>query len=110
LKSDLLLPFVFIIIFQKENSNFSAKEQDVENGVRELFLMPTPVTLSWHEVSYDVILPVIKRPRTILNCISGWGEPNDMVAFIGGQAAGKTTLLNCLAGIICNNLTDCVIS
>jgi ABC-type multidrug transport system ATPase subunit len=62
--------------------------------------MPTPITLSWHELSYDVILPVIKRSRTILNCISGWGEPNDMVAFIGGQAAGKTTLLNCLAGII----------
>ena len=96
----------FITINQKESSKHSAKEEDVENGVMQLFLMPIPVTLSWHELSYDVILPVIKRPRTILNCVSGWGEPNDMVAFIGGQAAGKTTLLNCLAGIIYKNLPD----
>eukprot|EP00250_Pteridium_aquilinum_P022490 c25391_g3_i1 orf=250-2904(-) len=72
--------------------------EDVELAVRKLSHTAIPVTLSWHEISYDVIIPVINKPRTILSSVSGWGEPNDMVALLGSDAGGKTALLNCLAG------------
>lgn len=73
--------------------------EDVELAVRKLSHTAVPITLSWHELSYDVMIPVINKPRKILSSVSGWGEPSDMVALLGSEAGGKTALLNCLAGI-----------
>ncbi|MCO5571123.1 hypothetical protein L7F22_024855 [Adiantum nelumboides] len=72
--------------------------EDVVLAVKKLSHVALPVTLSWHELSYDEIIPVINRPRTFLSSVSGWGEPSDMVAFLGSEAGGNTALLNCLAG------------
>lgn len=44
------------------------------------------------------MIPAIGRTQTVLNYVSGWGKPGEMVALAGGSGAGKTTLLNCLAG------------
>ena len=66
----------------------------------ELSHTAIPITLSWHELNYDIMVPSFRTPRSILSYVSGWGEPNDMVAFLGNHGAGKTTLLNCLSGIL----------
>jgi len=73
---------------------------DEEWGQAEikLSLASIPVTLSWHELSYDIMIPAIGQNRTVLSYVSGWGKPGEVVAFLGGHGAGKTTLLNCLAG------------
>lgn len=85
----------------------TSKEQHVEKikdeewGHPEIKLSCTsiPVTLSWHELSYDIMIPAIAKTYTMLNYVSGWGKTGEMVAFLGGAGAGKTTLLNCLAGM-----------
>lgn len=76
------------------------QEIDEEWGQAEskLSLVSIPITLSWHELNYDIMIPAIGQTRTVLNYVSGWGKPGEMVAFLGGAGAGKTTLLNCLAG------------
>lgn len=77
------------------------KVNDEEWGHPEVNLCFTsiPVTLSWHELSYDIMIPAIGKTHTMLNYVSGWGKTGEMVAFLGGAGAGKTTLLNCLAGM-----------
>lgn len=82
----------------KINDAKKVQVEDVELAVRKLSHTAVPITLSWHELSYDVMIPVINKPRKILSSVSGWGEPSDMVALLGSEAGGKTALLNCLAG------------
>ncbi|KAL2613833.1 hypothetical protein R1flu_025525 [Riccia fluitans] len=78
------------------------EEQDFEASTNvpavKLSLSVVPVTLSWHELSYNIIGPVTRKENSILHHVSGWASPGEMVAFLGGSGAGKTTLLNCLAG------------
>ncbi|KAL3689857.1 hypothetical protein R1sor_016166 [Riccia sorocarpa] len=78
------------------------EEQDVELASNappvKLSLSAIPVTLSWHELSYNFIAPTIRKEISILQYISGWASPGEMVAILGGAGSGKTTLLNCLAG------------
>eukprot|EP00250_Pteridium_aquilinum_P022489 c25391_g2_i1 orf=308-5194(-) len=83
---------------ENKKTTAEGKVQDIELAVKKLSQTAIPITLSWHEISYDVIIPAINRPRTILSHVSGWGEPNDMVGLLGSEAGGKTALLNCLAG------------
>ncbi|KAG6540811.1 hypothetical protein Mapa_017836 [Marchantia paleacea] len=66
--------------------------------ILKLSLAPVPVTLSWHELSYNILIPDIRKEVSILHYVSGWAAPGEMVALLGGAGSGKTTLLNCLAG------------
>ncbi|KAL3679045.1 hypothetical protein R1sor_022001 [Riccia sorocarpa] len=78
------------------------EEQDLELASNvpcvKLSLSAIPITLSWHELSYNFIAPAIRKEISILHSVSGWASPGEMVAIFGGAGSGKTTLLNCLAG------------
>ncbi|BBN17690.1 protein MpABCG27 [Marchantia polymorpha subsp. ruderalis] len=73
-------------------------EQATDFPTLKLSLAPVPVTLSWHELSYNILIPTIRKEISILHYVSGWAAPGDMVALLGAAGSGKTTLLNCLAG------------
>lgn len=74
-------------------------EQATDFPTLKLSLAPVPVTLSWHELSYNILIPTIRKEISILHYVSGWAAPGDMVALLGAAGSGKTTLLNCLAGM-----------
>ncbi|KAH7447131.1 hypothetical protein KP509_01G092800 [Ceratopteris richardii] len=83
--------------YQNVISSEDIRMKDIEHASKHLTHTPIPVTLSWHELSYDIMIPGSNKRPTILKVDSGWGEPCDMVAILG-DAEGKTALLNCLAG------------
>lgn len=72
--------------------------EKAEQAVRKLTHAAVPVTLSWHDLTFDFFIPQIQESRLVLQYVSGWAEPGDVVGILGCTGAGKTTLLNCLAG------------
>ncbi|CAM6101594.1 unnamed protein product [Calypogeia fissa] len=82
--------------FLKKTESLIAR--DLEDQGPKLSLAATPVTLSWHELSYDILLPGLGKTLSLLSYVSGWAEPGEMVGLVGATGAGKTVLLNCLAG------------
>jgi len=62
-----------------------------------------PVTLSWRHINYTVDIPPAKRgdkptKRQLLKDISGFAAPGKMTALMGSSGAGKTTLMDVIAG------------
>eukprot|EP00850_Spirogloea_muscicola_P004781 SM000021S06414 [mRNA] locus=s21:129930:140406:+ [translate_table: standard] len=57
-----------------------------------------PITLSWHNLGYELFNPQIGQSRRLLDDISGWTKPGEILLLLGAGGAGKSTLLNCLAG------------
>lgn len=82
-----------------EQHDVQAMDEEWGQSESKLSLVSIPITLSWHELNYDIMIPAIGQTRTVLNYVSGWGKPGEMVALLGGSGAGKSTLLNCLAGM-----------
>lgn len=82
--------------FLKRTESIIAR--DVEGQGPKLSLLSTPVTLSWHELSYDILIPSVSKTLSLLTYVSGWAEPGELVGLAGATGAGKTILLNCLAG------------
>eukprot|EP00835_Amoeboradix_gromovi_P004966 NODE_426_length_8844_cov_0.449857.p1 type:complete len:437 gc:universal NODE_426_length_8844_cov_0.449857:1398-2708(+) len=54
------------------------------------------LTLTWHDIKYSVNIK--KDTKQILNGISGEVKPGQVVAIMGSSGAGKSSLLNILAG------------
>lgn len=81
-----------------EQHDVQAMDEEWGRSESKLSLVSIPITLSWHELNYDIMIPAIGQTRQVLNYVSGWGKPGEMVALLGGYGAGKSTLLNCLAG------------
>ncbi|KAK3272295.1 hypothetical protein CYMTET_19401 [Cymbomonas tetramitiformis] len=55
------------------------------------------LTLSWHKLCYDVTIPGLQEMRRLLNDVSGFAKPEEMIALMGSSGAGKTTLLDVIA-------------
>ncbi|KAH8880464.1 hypothetical protein GQ53DRAFT_669719 [Thozetella sp. PMI_491] len=50
----------------------------------------------WRDVCYDI--KIKKKTRRILDHVDGWVKPGTLTALMGVSGAGKTSLLDCLAG------------
>uniref|UniRef100_A0A7I4CW03 ABC transporter domain-containing protein n=1 Tax=Physcomitrium patens TaxID=3218 RepID=A0A7I4CW03_PHYPA len=96
--SQALSPYMEKRLSWREQHQVKTRDEEWGQGESKLCLESIPITLSWHELSYEIMIPAIGRTQTVLNYVSGWGKPGEMVALAGGSGAGKTTLLNCLAG------------
>ena len=59
-----------------------------------------PVTLAWRNINYSVEVGKgkDKHERMLLCDISGFAAPGRMTALMGSSGAGKTTLMDCVAG------------
>lgn len=67
----------------------------------------TPITVVWQDLKYFVPNPSWKKglgpdgpPERLelLKGITGFAEPGSLTALMGGSGAGKTTLMDCIAG------------
>ncbi|CAI7813978.1 unnamed protein product [Closterium sp. NIES-53] len=57
-----------------------------------------PVVLAWQILSYKITSVHFDRDMEVMKSISGWVKPGEITGIVGGRGAGKTSLLNCLAG------------
>ncbi|KAI9981281.1 hypothetical protein PInf_008934 [Phytophthora infestans] len=59
-----------------------------------------PVTLAFHDLWYSVPMPGGKKGEDIdlLQGVSGYAKPGTMTALMGSSGAGKTTLMDVIAG------------
>jgi len=56
-----------------------------------------PVVLAWKNINYSVP-GANKKPKQLLREVSGYARPGEMTALMGSSGAGKTTLMDVIAG------------
>lgn len=57
----------------------------------------TPVTLSFHDISYEVTASTSSEKLMLLHSVNGIFRPGEMCALMGSSGAGKTTLMDVIA-------------
>lgn len=62
-----------------------------------------PAVITWDKISYEVIVKTgkpfkkVAEKKVLLNNISGYAKPGELLAIMGATGAGKSTLLDVLA-------------
>jgi len=78
----LLIAFVYFVMIQKVNWG-----------------KVTPVEMSWQNLTSTITVGRRKKKsRTLLNNVSGYVRPGQLLAIMGPSGAGKTTMINILTG------------
>ena len=57
-----------------------------------------PVSLSWKDLKVSVRSKSHGNPKVLMESMSGFAEPFNLVAILGVSKSGKSTLLNALSG------------
>ena len=72
---------------------------DVEKSAQQQspFVNSSVISLSWEDLSVDMIDRSSKQPKTILQSCSGQMQAGNVLALMGPSGCGKTTMLNALA-------------
>ncbi|POM65843.1 ATP-binding cassette (ABC) Superfamily [Phytophthora palmivora] len=80
--------------------NAGVTTEDVAISVDSPQARAPPVTLAFHELWYSVPMPGGKKGEDIdlLQGVSGYAKPGTMTALMGSSGAGKTTLMDVIAG------------
>jgi ABC-type multidrug transport system ATPase subunit len=86
-------------MMQKESLNEGIKK-------KTLNLPFEPVTLAFKDLRYYVPNPAGAGELQLLNNISGVFQPGVLTALMGASGAGKTTLMDVLAGVVTFMLLD----
>lgn len=85
----------------------NANGTSVENGVKKkgMILPFQPLAMTFHKVNYFVDMPkemssqgVSEKKLQLLSSVSGVFSPGVLTALVGASGAGKTTLMDVLAG------------
>lgn len=63
------------------------------------FALPfTPIQFAWRNLKYTIFEGKEKKPKVLLSGINGFAKPGTLTALMGSSGAGKTTLMDVLAG------------
>ncbi|KAJ8769245.1 hypothetical protein K2173_001835 [Erythroxylum novogranatense] len=82
-----------------------ALEEDHECSRKGMLLPFQPLTMTFHNVNYSVDMPramskqgISEKKLQLLSSVSGAFSPGVLTALVGSSGAGKTTLMDVLAG------------
>jgi len=76
-------------------------DKDASRVAASLSVLPfTPTTLSWTNICYSVTVGAGKtqKEKPLLKNIYGFAKPGSLTALMGASGAGKTTLMDVIAG------------
>ena len=105
-KGDIIPLRSFNILFDS-SPNVSTKSitnplPDVAEALDQYYseiLGGPPVSLSWKDLKVSVRSKSHGNPEVLMENMSGFAEPFNLVAILGVSKSGKSTLLNALSGL-----------
>jgi ABC-type multidrug transport system fused ATPase/permease subunit len=91
--------------FQSKHLSSNKVIDEATPGVNNSgFSTIVPILLEWTDVKYSIIKKSRQETKKIpiLNGVTGYANPGELLVLMGSSGAGKTTLLN----LLCNRITS----